>query len=632
MPDDSTTTDLVPCQLPKPPAKRTYTRRNFGGPRVPPIIGGIQSNFCRNINCENFGVEPLPHVSRGPPGSKGGRRDGYRLSASGKIPKTNLRCTKCGQKSSIKSNSGISEELERISAYLEPPPAPSCPDAGCASHGMAVLDEPARYRSHGYTVAGSPRWKCKACGSVFSIRKANRRQIMSHKDALIFRLLVNKNSIRAMARVADVAPQTIYDKIDFIHRQCLAFLAGRERKIAALELRRLYISTDRQDYVLNWSSRKDRKNTAITAVASADNRSGYVFGMHTNIDPNIDTEEMEAEAIVAGDFGEVEPFFRRFARFWTTPDYTEAKLADPSEVPTGVIDTGDVRGDVVAGYEEMDAIPDAEARERAPASTALPSKGAQVHFEYTVHAHFRLLRRMLRDVGKIRFFMDQDDTLRAGCISTYVEEMRAGRADAYYVKIDKGLNVDQRNRLASQSKARFESFKKSMGRPTMSDWEVRVLLLEAEIRSAMTQVTPRDRWVVYPESTQAEPLKAVCWLTDRNDVAMPLRQMAIVFARASMHAIDRYFMQIRRLLMALERPIHTPSNDGRVWRGYSPYNPTRVQPLLDVYRCFYNFVKIGKDGRTPAMRLGLAKGPIRIEDILYFDPTCREEVSGRRRA
>jgi hypothetical protein len=24
--------------------------------------------------------------------------------------------------------------------------------------------------------------------------------------------------------------------------------------------------------------------------------------------------------------------------------------------------------------------------------------------------------------------------------------------------------------------------------------------------------------------------------------------------------------------------------------------------------------------RTPAMRLGLAKGPIRIEDILYFTP------------
>ena len=108
--------------------------------------------------------------------------------------------------------------------------------------------------------------------------------------------------------------------------------------------------------------------------------------------------------------------------------------------------------------------------------------------------------------------------------------------------------------------------------------------------------------------------------------------MAVVFARASMHAIDRYFMQVRRLLMALERPIHTPSNDGRVWRGYSPYDPARVQKLLDIYRCYYNFVKKGRDRKTPAMRLGLAKGPIRIEDILYFDPTCRAEVAARRRS
>jgi len=628
MPDDSASTDLIPFQPPKPPAKRAYTKRNPDRPRVPPADGGIQSNCCRNINCDNFGVEPQPKVLRGVSKTGG---DGYRLVTGGRISRTKLLCTKCGQQSSIKSNAGIREELERISAYLEPMPAPSCPDAACANHGASVLDEAAPYRSHGYTKAGSPRWRCKACGRVFSARKASRDQLMSHKNAIVFRMLVNKGALRAMARVADVAPQTIYDKIDFIHRQCVAFLADRERRIAGLGLRRLYISTDRQDYVLNWSSRKDRKNTTITAVASADNRSGYVFGMHTNIDPSIDTERMEAEAIVAGDFAVTEPAFRKFARFWTTPDYIEAKMKDPADVPTRVVDSGDVRGDVVAGYEEMDAVPDAEARERAPASTALPTTCAQVHFEYTVHAHFRLLRRVLGDVGKIRFFMDQDDTLRAGCITTYLEEMRAGRADAFYVKIDKGLNVDQRNRLASQSKARFEAFKKSIGRPDMSDWWVRVLLLEAEITSAMEQLSPRDRWVVYPESTQAEPLKAVCWLTDRDGVAVPLRQMAIVFARASMHAIDRYFMQIRRLLMALERPIHTPSNDGRTWRGYSPYNPERVQQLLDIYRCYYDFVKKGRDGKTPAMRLGLAKGPIRIEDILYFDPTCRNEVAAQRR-
>lgn len=79
-----------------------------------------------------------------------------------------------------------------------------------------------------------------------------------------------------------------------------------------------------------------------------------------------------------------------------------------------------------------------------------------------------------------------------------------------------------------------------------------------------------------------EPKKAVCYLTDRSDYG--LQRMAILHARASLHSIDRFFMQVRRLVSLLERPIATPSNMGRVWRGYSPYRPDRIQQLLDIYR------------------------------------------------
>jgi hypothetical protein len=79
----------------------------------------------------------------------------------------------------------------------------------------------------------------------------------------------------------------------------------------------------------------------------------------------------------------------------------------------------------------------------------------------------------------------------------------------------------------------------------------------------------------------------------------------------------------------LERPMATPSSN-RTWHGYSSYNPEIVQKLLDIFRVHYNFVKAERtrkaaDGsplmpRTPAMRLGLAKGRVRMEDILYFRP------------
>jgi len=621
MQDDRSSKDLVPGRKASPPAqptvaKRKFLARNPDGPRVPPADGDIQSNFCRNINCENFGIPPLAKITRGRT-MKGEKRiaDGYRIIGNNQGGQT-LLCAKCSQSSSLKSNTGIREELNRISEYLAGRDA-SCPNPQCSNHGFHVHRHRKSYLSHGRTNAGSPRWRCKACGRVFSERKTNREQSKPHKNALIFRMLVNKGSIRGISRVVDVTPQTVYDKVDFIHRQCLALLAERENRIASLRIPRLYISSDRQDYTLNWASRKDRKNAQLTAVASADNRSGYVFGMNVNFEPDVDLERLEALAIVAGDFDKREPSFRRYARYWTTPDYDLAKTQDPKRVHPARSDTGSVTQDIRDGYKEMAAIPDPEAKERAPETTKLPPEGAQLHFEYTVHAHFRLLKKMLGDVGKIRFFTDQDDTLRAGCISTFVEEMRQGRVDAFFVKIDKGLNVDQRRQLALESKKKFDELRIAWGQPEMSSWRIRVKLLEEAIMKPARFFSPRDRWVIYPESTMAEPLKAICWLTDRIDCSVPVRQMAFVYARASLHVIDRYFMQIRRLLMALERPIHTPSNDGRVWRGYSPYDPARIQQLLDIHRAYYNFVKVGKDGKTPAMRLGLARGPVRLEDILY---------------
>jgi hypothetical protein len=54
-----------------------------------------------------------------------------------------------------------------------------------------------------------------------------------------------------------------------------------------------------------------------------------------------------------------------------------------------------------------------------------------------------------------------------------------------------------------------------------------------------------------------------------------------------------------------------------MWYAYAPYRPDLVVRLLDIYRVYYNFIKKGEDGKTSAMRLGLAKGAIRYEDIIY---------------
>ena len=60
------------------------------------------------------------------------------------------------------------------------------------------------------------------------------------------------------------------------------------------------------------------------------------------------------------------------------------------------------------------------------------------------------------------------------------------------------------------------------------------------------------------------------------------------------------------------------SNVRRLWHGYSAYNPRSITKVLDIFRVFYNYVLMGQDKQTPAMRLGLAKGHVSLEDIIYY--------------
>ena len=93
---------------------------------------------------------------------------------------------------------------------------------------------------------------------------------------------------------------------------------------------------------------------------------------------------------------------------------------------------------------------------------------------------------------------------------------------------------------------------------------------------------------------------------------------ANLYLKASLAGIDNFFQRVRRSINLLECPILTASKNRRTWYGYSPYNPAMIEKLLDIYRVMNNFVEVGKDGKTPAMRLGLATAMVEPEEIIYF--------------
>lgn len=571
---------------------------------MPADADGIQVNFCKNPTCSNYGVAPKATVLRGR--TDQGVQDSYLVQAAGGIPV--LHCRECGENPPIKSNTAIAEERARFLNDLAIAPEPSCPDESCANHTVPIGKG---YRSIGLSPSGSRRYRCNLCKKTFSVGKSTTGHKQPHKNRLIFSLLMNKAPIRRVCEVADIGPESVYGKIDFLYRQCLAFAADREKRLlAGMAIPRLYIGVDRQDYVVNWTQNADRRNVMLHAVGSADNTTGYVFGMHLNYDAALDSGVVEADALACGDYSAKAPF-RRYARCWLKEDYVAAVRKSLQRKQRR---RHPLQDDIEEVYAEATQRSDVEVSETQDAGRRLPAKGMQIHAEYSLYGHFFFLKRLFGGVEKLRFFLDQDSGMRAACLAAFQSEIAARRADAFYVRIAKEMTIAEKRSAIALSRAAFEDTRRA--NPILTDAELETLLIKERIANMAAIGKWQDRWMSHPFPNMSEPEKAVCYLTDYKDYDRD--HLARLYNKASLHAIDCFFMQVRRRLSILERPITTASGFNRTWYGYSAYNPETVVKMLGIFRVFYNYCVAGQDKNTPAMRLGLAKGKVSLEDIIYF--------------
>jgi len=609
--------------------QRKNLLRKIGLPRTPLPFGGVNVNFCKNPLCGNFGVPA--QSEHGKTGRGNVSADGYIVAGGGegkggtRIPM--LHCKKCGENPTLKSNEGICLEYGRITAYLSSSSAGnifSCPAKDCPNHeqrtelsktqeGKVFVVDTAHYVLYGFTGQGARRIQCRACGKVFSPRPATSisRQRKSHLNKTLFALLMNKSPIRRICEVLSLSPSTVYRKMDFIHGQCMLFVAEREKQWIERGCRRVYVSVDRQDYTVNWSERKDKRNVVLSAVGSADNETGYVFGMHLNFDPEENPDVVNSDALVSGDT--LLPFpFRKYARLWLDCDYEESvrrSVANKNRVD---------ESDGLSSRTEnrhADTIHEdgTEVSETQNSCRKLPAHGMQVHLEYTLYAHFFFLRRFFGNVDKVRFFLDRDSGMSAGAMGAFHDRVRNRTCDAFHVRINKEMTVDERKAWFRAARDAIRG--KLAEHPEWKAADARTELMKEAIRNGISMEKPKDRWVFSPLSGMDEPEKAVFYLTDYGDYDE--NHLADLYAKASLGGIDRFFMQVRRRISLLERPIGTPSNRGRTWYGYSAYNPSVIVKLLDMFRVFYNYTRPGKDGITPAMRIGTARGVVGLDDILY---------------
>ena len=602
-------------------------------PRVPPAHGGIQYNACKNPKCPNFGVPAEDIPLRAPTGGP------YSIVSGGKGYPL-LKCNACGEAPPLKSNVGIAEEAARISAYLEPPEPPRCPNGRpdpttgevCRNHAERVpYGTKGAYQSHGRNAHGSARARCNVCGKTFITEtRPDRGQHETHRNREIFSMLVNKVPLSRIVKMLEISWDVLYHRIDFIHSQCAAFAAHRERRLKTLPIKRLYLAVDAQDYHVNWTERHDKRNVVLKALTVADNETGYVFCNALNFDETAQREAVEAAALACGD-DLLPPPRRRHARFWLAKDYADsvAETAKRGRVRPG----STLLEKVSVGYAEAARREDVETFDEKAGVEKLPDRGMQIHSEYTMIGVFLHLRRMMGNVEAWRFFMDQESGIRAACLSAFAEEIRSRRAEAFYVKIEKELVQEEKRERLAEAKARFEEVAEEYADavPPLTKDQIRLIMIKREIAAQRNVGTFGDAWVRMPLPTMAEPEKAVCWLTAHDDFrdangSVDHDHVAWLHNKASLHAVDTFFMKTRRSIQMCERPFTSSSNAGRKWSQYQAYDPAVLKKLLEIFRVHHDFVDLPShkkgvpksDRKTPAMRLGLAEAPLDYRDILYF--------------
>lgn len=561
--------------------------------RVPPEQHGFQVNACKNPSCGNFAV-PAAQV----------RGDLYKLSGGGPASQKSLICAICNETTAVKSNLAIAEEFTRISSYFEPSVEPCCPGVGCVNSDQGVRTNPCAYQRFGRTSAGSPRYRCKACTRLFSEPKnPTHRQRRPELNAFIFRLLVNKSPMRRICEIADASPGTVYAKLRYISGQCERFVRCHESKLLdpSSRLPPLVLSSDRQDYLINWGTSVDRRNIRLHGIGTADNSTGYVFGMHLDYDNRLDPGMIEADAVDLGDYDLDFPY-RRYARLWLRRDWNDPKVRYKRKRRAAAR-----RGVAIADVSEDDLIShwDGDAK--------LPGRGMIVRSEYTLLAHMWLLAQLTRGSPHVALYLDQDPGMRSASHWAFGKRILARTVDTFFVRIDKNMTIDEKGLAVAHATTRLLSARRRF--PELSEAELRFELMKRNLKDFTARW--QDRWTEHPFPDKSEPEKEICHLTDRPDFDPDFR--AALHLYGSMHGIDRFFMIVRRRLSLLERPISTASSSGRVWHSGNPYRPQVVENLLTIIRVAYNFHWQGKDKMTPAMRLGLTDRPWGLEQILAGD-------------
>jgi len=461
---------------------------------------------------------------------------------------------------------------------------------------------PSAYRWFGRTSKGDRRHQCKSCGSTFSRGVATRRHKRTDRTKDILLNLVNKVPLSRICEINGVTFPQIYSKIDFIYRQCLAMAAVREAALPRCFAGQDQVfATDAQTILLNWPVRGRRGTVPLLHMSTVHNGTQFVVASTIDYDPGTSVEAVDAAMEACGDFL-LPRSMRRHARLWSEREYRDA---------------------IIRGLPSFFGPEDRAAGGRF----SLPGNGARVRGDAFMYAHIMLVRKMIgRDLRRANFCIDSDSGLAAAFCALSVDMVKAGRAHVIEVSFEKGMTNDERSTLARiggetlQRMYRDHRDEIDQIQCEYPKLNRRQSLVAYLLRERFSDVLNGDRGrllatsgAIWPFHTKSEPRKSLRLKTDLGHMGWD--DLSVLICASSIHPVDAWFNLVRRRVTGFERGLPTASNQHRIWHAYGYYDPEMVPKMLTILRFYHNWMLPGRDGATPAMRIGLAKGLIYPRDL-----------------
>jgi transposase-like protein len=492
-----------------------------------------------------------------------------------------------------KNNQAIVEDYTRLRRLQRSGAAgTSCGRETCSSHGKSVNDRPELYRKTGRTSAGHQRYGCKRCLSTFTVGHPARNHRRQSKSGQVLKLLVHGTSLSKISEIADLSPRDVYRKLDFIYERVREFTAHREGDLRSADWERYgrRFATDSQTLTLNWPNRKKRASVAVQHLCTAHANSGYIVLGHLQFDPAGDMEQIEIDMAINGDLAK-DRCWRRHGRLWTKSEfkaYLDLITADVQLDP-------EIAPDVDLGLQ-------------------LPHEGGLVRHDIQQYAHALMLRRMVsKSASRFYFVQDGDAGLSKAFLAAFAPEVQAGRVDVATVAFDKYLVNDVREALYAQGRRELRN---DLGLTTHELDSLPEMVFNEEIDRAIVNRLPGHKIgapFAWPYHTKSEPSRIVDLKTDRPSLSS--ERYARLMRLATLRSVDSYFHKIRSNVRPASRPVSTPSGNGRTWDRYFLYRPEMLVKIIEIYRFHHNWMGTRQTKRTPAMKLGLAKGRIYERDL-----------------